>query len=312
MRTEVALQALGERRRSLIWWALGVAVLVLLTVAFYPSIRDDTAINEYVKDLPESLRGLFAGGELDIASPAGYLNSQIYALMAPLVFLVFAVGAGAGAVAGEEERGTLDFLLAHPLRRRDYAFHRFLALVALVAALSAVLLATTWLGSLAVDLDIGLGRVLAATVSVGLLAVLFGTLALAAGSVRPGRARAIAVAAGVAVAGWLLDGLGPGGRPPRALAPSLAVLPGNRPQPAARGGALVELGPAGGGHGSPGRRGRPRAGTPRPPPVARHGSTAARTTTSRARSGMAPTASVVESEPPAIRTANTKSSLRMA
>jgi ABC-2 type transport system permease protein len=208
MRTEVALQALRERLRSLIWWALGVAALVLLTVAFYPSIRDDTAINEYVKDLPESLRGLFAGGELDIASPAGYLNSQIYALMAPLVFLVFAVGAGAGAVAGEEERGTLDFLLAHPLRRRDYAVQRFVALAALVAALSVVLLATTWLSSLAVDLEIGFGRIVAATVSVGLLAVLFGTLALAAGSVRPGRARAIAVAAGVAVAAWLLDGLG--------------------------------------------------------------------------------------------------------
>jgi ABC-2 type transport system permease protein len=208
MRPEVALETLRERRRSLVWWSLGVVALVALTVAFYPSIRDDPSINAYVEDLPESLRGLFAGGELDIASPAGYLNSQIFALMAPLVLLIFAVGAGAGAVAGEEEKGALDFLLAHPLRRRSYALQRFLALAAHVGVLSLVLLVTTWLGSLAVDLEIGFGRLVSASASVGLLALLFGTLALAVGSARPGRARAIAVAAGVAVAAWLLDGLG--------------------------------------------------------------------------------------------------------
>jgi len=208
MRAEVVLQTLRERRRSLLWWSLGLVAFVALNIAFYPSIRGDTSINDYVKDLPESLRGLFAGGELDIASPAGFLNSQVFALMAPLILLIFAVGAGADAVAGEEERGTLDFLLSHPLRRRDYVVQRVLALTVLVAGLSAVLLATVWLGSLAVDLEIGFGRVLAASASVGLLALLFGVLALAAGSVWPGRARAIAVAAGVAVAAWLLDGLG--------------------------------------------------------------------------------------------------------
>jgi ABC-2 type transport system permease protein len=208
MRAEVVLQTLRERRRSLLWWSLGLVAFVALNIAFYPSIRGDTSINDYVKDLPESLRGLFAGGELDIASPAGYLNSQVFALMAPLILLIFAVGAGADAVAGEEERGTLDFLLAHPLRRRHYVVQRVLALAVLVAGLSAVLLATVWLGSLAVDLEIGFGRLVAASASVGLLALLFGVLALAAGSVWPGRARAIAVAAGVAVAAWLLDGLG--------------------------------------------------------------------------------------------------------
>ena len=137
MRAEVALQTLRERRRSLLWWSLGLVAFVALNIAFYPSIRGDTAINDYVKDLPESLRGLFAGGELDIASPAGCLNSQVFALMAPLILLIFAVGAGVDAVAGEEERGTLDFLLAHPLRRRHYVVQRVLALTALVAGLSA-------------------------------------------------------------------------------------------------------------------------------------------------------------------------------
>ena len=208
MRAEVLVEALRERRRTLAWWSLGVIALVAINVAFYPSIRGDTALNDYVKNLPDSVRGLFVGGELDITSPAGYLNSQIYAVMAPIVLLIFAIGAGAGAVAGEEERGTLDFLLANPLRRRDYVVQRFLALTALVAALAGVLLATVWLTSLLVDLEIGLDRLAAASLSVGLLALFFGTVALATGSLRSGRAEAIAVAAGVGIASWLLDGLG--------------------------------------------------------------------------------------------------------
>ena len=40
-----------------------------------------------------------------------------------------------------------------------------------------------------------------------LLALLFGALALAVGAARPGRGRATAVAAGLAVAAWVFDGL---------------------------------------------------------------------------------------------------------
>jgi beta-exotoxin I transport system permease protein len=210
MATDVALETLRERRRSLVWWALGIALFVAINLAFYPSVRGDEALSDYAEKLPESVRALFAGGELDLASPAGYLNSQVFALTAPLLLLIFSIGAGAGAVAGEEERGVLDLLLAQPLRRRDYVVQRFLALAALIGVLSLVLLATVALGSLAVDLDIAFGRIVAATVSVALLALFFGTVAEAVGALRPGRGRAIAVAAGLAVASWMLDGLAQG------------------------------------------------------------------------------------------------------
>lgn len=151
---------------------------------------------------------MIAGGELDIASPAGYLNSQVFALLAPLILLIFAIGAGAGAVAGEEEKGTLDFVLAHPVRRSRLVLQRSLALVALVGTLTIVLFVTVASVSLLVDLEIGVGRLIAASVSAGLLAALFGMVALAGGSLRSGRTQAIALAVGLVVASWLLDGFG--------------------------------------------------------------------------------------------------------
>ena len=208
MGTEVVAETLRERRRSLAWWALGLIGLVGLTVAFYPSVKDSSGLSDYARDLPESIRGLFVGGEIDITSGAGYLNSQVFAVLAPLLLLIFAIGAGGAAVAGEEERGTLDLLLAHPLRRTDFVLQRFAAMSVLVIALTTVLLVTVALTSALVDLEIGFGDLVAACGSNALLALLFGTVALATGAIWPGRGRAIALATALAVAAWMLDGLG--------------------------------------------------------------------------------------------------------
>jgi ABC-2 type transport system permease protein len=208
MRTEVLAETLRARRRSLAWWAAGVIAFVALNIAFYPSVRDSAGLSDYAKDLPKGLRGLFVGGELDLVSPVGYLNSQVFALTAPMLLLVFAIGAGAAAVAGEEERGTLDLLLAQPLSRASLVWQRFGALVAMVLALCAAVLATVALGALLVDLHIGFDKLVAATGGVALLSVLMGAVALAAGAVLAGRGRAIAIAAGLAIASWMLDGLG--------------------------------------------------------------------------------------------------------
>jgi ABC-2 type transport system permease protein len=206
--TEVLAETLRERRRSLLWWGLGIVGLVGLTVAFYPSVKESTGLSDYAKDLPESLRGLFVGGEIDLTTGPGYLNSQVFAVTAPLILLIFSIGAGARAIAGEEEQGTLDFLLAHPLRREEFVAQRFAATFVLVVALSAILLVTVAVTSALVDLEIGFGKLIAASGGNALLALLFGTLALATGAVWPGRGRASAVATGVAVAAWMLDGLG--------------------------------------------------------------------------------------------------------
>ena len=208
MGTEVLTRTLAERRRPLAWWALGIALLVALNVAFYPSVRDSSGLADYSKDLPKAMRALFAGGETNLISPTGYLNSQIFALMGPLVLLIFGIGLGSWAVAGEEERGTLDLLLAQPLRRADFVLQRFAALALLVLILTATLLATVALGARIVDLNIAFGHLLAASGSVALLTLLFGAVALAVGSIWPGRGRAIAIASGLAIAAWMLDGFG--------------------------------------------------------------------------------------------------------
>ena len=70
------------------------------------------------RSLPETLRNLFGG---DFTTPAGYLRSETFSALGPILFLVFAIGAGARAIAGEEEGRTLDLLLSTPIRRSHCA-----------------------------------------------------------------------------------------------------------------------------------------------------------------------------------------------
>ncbi|MCH1447618.1 MAG: hypothetical protein L7U42_02845, partial [Candidatus Nanopelagicales bacterium] len=65
------------RWRSLLWWTVAVVVLSALVASFYKSIAGDPAFEDIYGSLPESLEALLGGA--DLASPVGYLSSQMYA-----------------------------------------------------------------------------------------------------------------------------------------------------------------------------------------------------------------------------------------
>ena len=114
MGPEIFRETLMERRRSILWWSIGIVSFVALQIVFYPSIRDSTGLNDYTRQLSDAMRALFVGGETDITSGIGYLNSQIFAFAGPLLLLIFAIGIGGSLVAGDEENGALELTLSTP------------------------------------------------------------------------------------------------------------------------------------------------------------------------------------------------------
>jgi ABC-2 type transport system permease protein len=206
MLRNVALKLVRDQRRALLWWTLGLVALTALEFAFYPSVRDSPQMRDAVGNLPKSLQA-FTGGDVDITSPQGYLNRQIFSLLAPLLFTVYAVGLGAGAIAGEEERRTLDLLLATPVSRRRVALQKYAGLAIVVTALTGAFWLALWIGARATDMAIGAGSLAAAAVASALFALVVGALAFALGCLTGRRGPSLAIAAAVAVASYLLNGL---------------------------------------------------------------------------------------------------------
>jgi ABC-2 type transport system permease protein len=142
-------------------------------------------------------------------SPAGYLQGTLFALLGPLLLVMMAVAAGARAIAGDEEAGTLELLLAHPVSRTRLLLERFGALVAAVTLLGLVIWAGTLAAVAAADMGIGAGRIAATTLGLALLVLGFGTVALAVGARSGHRGLTLGVTAAVTVAAYLANTVAP-------------------------------------------------------------------------------------------------------
>lgn len=203
----VFTKTIRDQRRALMWWALGFVGTVFMYAAFWPTIRSNASqFNDYIAKLPEAMRNLIGG---DYGTPQGYVQAEMFSLLMPVLLLVYAIGAGARAIAGEEEAGTLDLLLSAPIRRRRVLLDRFWAMV----GASAMLAALAWAGIVAIGRPFGLTvsivNLSAVVVNLFLLGVAFGSIALAVGSSTGNKGMAIGVTSGLALMTFIVKTLAP-------------------------------------------------------------------------------------------------------
>ncbi|MFQ5793635.1 MAG: ABC transporter permease subunit [Candidatus Bipolaricaulia bacterium] len=206
MLRNVLLKTLQDRRRALLWWGIGLVGLALYTTLFYPTIRDNPEFSDIFEQAPEFMKAI-VGDISDLTSPEGYLNAELFSLMMPLLFMIFTIGMGSGAIAGEEERGTLDLLLSNPLPRSKVALEKFVAMIGATLVLAFIFWLGLVVGTIAAEMEIGLGRLVEMTLSSVLLGLAFGTLALTLGCITGKRGLSIGVASTLGVATYFLNSL---------------------------------------------------------------------------------------------------------
>jgi ABC-2 type transport system permease protein len=201
-------KTLRDQRRALMWWSLGFVLTVLTYAAFWPNVHANASqFNQYIEKFPEAIRNMMGGA--NFGTPEGYVQTELFSLLGPILLLVYAIGAGARAIAGEEEAGTLDLLLSTPLPRRRVLIDKFGSMVTATLALAVLMsLSLMVLGPL-YDLHLSLQGLTAATLNLFLLALAFGAVALLVGSVTGSKGAAIGVSSGIAVVAFVLNTLAP-------------------------------------------------------------------------------------------------------
>ncbi|MGB8020782.1 MAG: ABC transporter permease subunit [Candidatus Nanopelagicales bacterium] len=198
---------LWDHRRSITGWTIAILIAGCGYAAFWPTI-DDPELQRFLESYPEAL--LKALNYTDIATASGYLNATVYGLIMALLLLVYAVSAGTRAIAGDEEAGTLDLVLAHPVSRATVALQRFAAFVTSVLIIVGVF----WLGIMVISKPARLTSVpfegfAAMHLHLAMFATLFGSLAFAVGAATGRRALALGVGAGVGVLSYAASGIIP-------------------------------------------------------------------------------------------------------
>ncbi|WP_406230355.1 ABC transporter permease subunit [Nocardia sp. NBC_01009] len=202
MLRNVYLKSLRDQRRGLIGWSLGIVALVLLESALWPSISDMAGLREFLDSYPEPLRKLF---NMDaFVTGTGFLNAELFSMLLPILFLVFAISRGARAIAGEEERGTLEVLLVTKLSPIRLALEQAALLATTAGALGIVLFGALVVCSAVFGLGVGIGAASTGALAMVLLGVEFGWIALAIGAATGNRIVALAVASVLAVGAYVL------------------------------------------------------------------------------------------------------------
>ncbi|MEU5261985.1 ABC transporter permease subunit [Amycolatopsis sp. NPDC021455] len=209
MLRDILLKTLYDQRRGLLAWTVSLLLLVAMYVALWPSIRDQPSMGQFLDNMPEAMRALFAASGADMSTPTGYVQVELLSFMGPMLLLIYAITTGAAGIAGEEDRHTLELLMANPVSRTRVALEKLGALVAGTVLLGSVTgLALVLEGRLA-GLTLPVGNVAAAMLHMTLLALVFGALAAAIGGLTGHGTASRAIPAVVAVIAYVLNGLAP-------------------------------------------------------------------------------------------------------
>jgi len=135
---ELLRRGLRDHRRALAGWCGGIVAYSALIAAIFPSIEGSADFTKLLESYPDALKSLFGlSGGGDIGTGSGFVDAELFSFMLPLLAIVLSVGSAARTLAGEEDAGRLELVLAYPVRRRDAVLAKGAAVGLDVAALCA-------------------------------------------------------------------------------------------------------------------------------------------------------------------------------
>jgi ABC-2 type transport system permease protein len=200
--------ALSRYRGQILGWGLSLAALSIYMARFYDTIAAQK--EQYMKlidSFPKEMLVFFGTSEaMQMFTPSGFLNLEYFSYMS-IIIGIFAILAGSGMLASDEENGTMDLVLAHPVSRAALFVGRALAFLAATIGILAI----NWIGFLiglpGTSLNINAVEMAQPFVSLFGILMLFGTLALVLSMLLPSRRMAAMTAGILMVASFFITAL---------------------------------------------------------------------------------------------------------
>ena len=198
---------LWQRRWSIIWWSFGVTAFIALNLAFYPSFKDQSQqLSQAFKDIPDSAMALLSDTG-DFFSPTGYLSSQVFYLMLPMLLGILAISLGSSLIGREEKDGTLELLLSRPISRSILLASKAIAGLLIIGIVGIVATVVITLLAKIVRLEVPLPDIALAAFVCWMLAVSFGSVAFMISTFGRARIASIGLATLFALGGYVIASL---------------------------------------------------------------------------------------------------------
>jgi ABC-2 type transport system permease protein len=176
---------------------------------FYDTLAEQKeTLEKLLSSYPPELLAFFGdmGNMTALFTPEGYLGFEFFSYM-PIVLGIFAVLTGSGLLASDEENGTLDLVLAHPVSRTGLFFGRVLAFTATTTCILGVVWLGLVIGRSWSTIELTAVELARPFLSLGAMLLLFGAFALVLSTLLPSRRLAATVSGLVLVASYFVTSL---------------------------------------------------------------------------------------------------------
>jgi ABC-2 type transport system permease protein len=201
----VVTKSLRDYRWAILGWGLGMGFLVYAVYVSFTQLLGTSALSgPALQQLANQFR--FFAEPIALNTAGGYVTFK-YGGLLPLAVGIWSILAGARMVRGEEERGSMDLLLATPQSRAKLIGQKIGALVVAVFLIGLLIALLTIGGMAGAKTTVMPGSALLYGFDIGLTALVFGLFALVLSQFMT-RAAAASWAGGLMAFTWFLDGTG--------------------------------------------------------------------------------------------------------
>jgi ABC-2 type transport system permease protein len=142
------LQELRFRRNAIIGWSIGLTFLPAIYVGIYPQFAEDLYQMESILELD-----IYQALGMNFGTFEDWIASTVINIV-PILLAIYAVIDGTGTLAGEEESGKLELVVALPIPRWQIVTVKAIALGVSLLLILLFVAATTTIVFLAIESDI--------------------------------------------------------------------------------------------------------------------------------------------------------------
>ena len=205
----IASYSLKRSFPIILGWGIPLMLLGIITIPFYDLVAENEKQLRPVLDTLKPLLKSFVGGDeaAQVFTPEGFIALRYFAFL-PVVMGIFGSVYGSGLLAADEERGILDFLLAHPISRSQIFWGRLLSFLVSLILIIGFGWFGLWLGVLkAESMNFSPLKLWLPYLSVFAVTWLFACLSFALSMVMPSRSAAAMVSGIIVLAGYIITNL---------------------------------------------------------------------------------------------------------
>lgn len=138
----IYIKELKSHRKSLIFWCIGVILMVASGMNKYSSLYSSgQSMNDLMADMPKSLQAIMGVGSFDLSKASGYYGMLFMYLV--LMATIHAAMLGATIIAKEERDKTSEFLFVKPVSRGKIIMAKLLAALTNIVIFNIVTFASS-------------------------------------------------------------------------------------------------------------------------------------------------------------------------